>query len=281
MRKRFKKPKPIKKVKPPLAPMAIGDIVEVAGFRDFWQTSHDTFPDFYRCVGRLTDLINKFRNAPGQGAMEARVIHSMVGLAGNSFGALIVLGLNGYGHDAMRITRSMFETLVNAKWIKLHPTEAQDYVDFTWVRKWETYEYFRQYAPQDIPAVPEDKVNELMAQVARVRPRFENRNGQLRKTWCSTPFRTCCEAVGLGQYYPTFYAQASDLQHGNIQALVAQAEDELTIKPAPSLGSLDVALRIGHLSVLGVFDVFNDIAALGFEADLRAAMEDFNKAWQH
>jgi len=277
MSKHFKRPKPL--VKKAMVPSQAADgVVSVVGFRNSWQTSHDEFPDFFRCVGTLTGLINKFRNNEVQGT-EARVIHSMANLVGNSFGALVVLGLNGYGHDAMRITRSMFETMVNAKYIQLHPEEAQDYLDFCWVRKNETYEYFKKYAPAEIASIPQEKVDHLFAEVNRVKPRFSNRNGQLRKTWCKTDFRTCCEAVGLGEYYPTFYADASDFEHGNIQALVAQAEESLTITAAPSLGSVKKALQIGHLSVLGVLDVLNDVAALGLDDEVRTAAKDFQKAW--
>jgi hypothetical protein len=277
MSKRFKRPKTIKKAKPPaVAPS--GDSVAIAGFKDFWQTSHDEFPEFFACVGRLTALINKFRSAPVNGTVP-RVIHTMAGLVSNSFGALVVLGLNGYGHDAMRITRSMFETMVNAKYIKLHPEEADDYLAFHWVRKKETFDYFKKYAPGEVAGIPQEKVDALLAEFDAVKAQFMNKNGQLRKTWCKTHFRTCTEAVGLGEYYPTFYAEASDFQHGNIQALVAQTEDSLMIAPAPSLGSAKKALQIGHLSVLGVLDVLNDVAALGIDEDLKTAAQDFQKAW--
>jgi hypothetical protein len=277
MSKHFKKPKPIKKAKPD-SKLRDKDIVATAGFRSFSQTAHDELPDFFRSVSPLTAVINKFRNAPVNGKV-ARVIHSMAALVSNSFGALVVLGLNGYGHDAMRITRSMFETMVNAKYIKLHPEEVEDYLDFHLVRKMETYEYFKKYAPGELADIPEEKVRGLMVEFEAIKGRFMNKNGQLRKTWCRTGFRTCAEAVGLAEYYPTFYAEASDFEHGNIQAVIGQTEESLVIAAAPSLGSMNKALEIGHLSVIGILGVLNDVATLGFDEDMKTAMLNFQRAW--
>src|SRR5262249_14385171 len=153
------------------------------GFKDFWETAYNEFPHFFGCVASLTALINKIRKAPVEG-VPARVIHSMACLVSNSFGSLLILALNGYGHDAMRVTRSMFEILVNAKYIELRPTEAQDYVDFHWVRKYKTYEYFKKHSPESLDSMPQQKVDELLAKVQEVRPRFENANGKLREAWC-------------------------------------------------------------------------------------------------
>jgi hypothetical protein len=277
MAKRFKKPKPVKRSKP--SPAALGgEVVTVVGFEDFWQTSYDAFPDFFGCMGRVNALMNKFRNAPVNGKLPL-VIHAMAALVSNSFGAIVVLGANGYGHDAVRITRSMFETMVNAKYIKLRPDEVDDYLDFHWVRKMEIYEYFKQYAPSELSGVPQAEIAALIAEFDAVKAKFTNRNGKARKAWCKNTFRACTEAVGLTEYYPTFYAEASDFAHGNIKALIAQTEQSLMVKAAPSLCSVKTALRIGHLSLLGVLDVLNDVAALGFDQEIKDAGKDFQKVW--
>ena len=47
--------------------------------------------------------------------------------AANSYGALLTLVLNGYGQDAMKIARSIYETELNGFWLKNHPEDLDDF----------------------------------------------------------------------------------------------------------------------------------------------------------
>jgi hypothetical protein len=64
------------------------------------------------------------------------------------------LALNGYGHDAMRIARGMYEAAVNATYLKLHPDEIDDYVDYHWVIQKKLYDYMQRYDPELLGKIP-------------------------------------------------------------------------------------------------------------------------------
>jgi hypothetical protein len=78
----------------------------------------------------------------------------LAAIAANSFAALITLALNGYGHDAMRIARGMYEAAVNATYLKLHPDEIDDYVDYHWVIQKKLYDYMQRYDPELLGKIP-------------------------------------------------------------------------------------------------------------------------------
>jgi hypothetical protein len=59
----------------------------------------------------------------------------MVAAASNTAGALQVLVLNGYGHDAMKLGRSIFEIEVNIAWFHLHPEEIEDFTEYHHIKQ--------------------------------------------------------------------------------------------------------------------------------------------------
>jgi alanine racemase len=54
----------------------------------------------------------------------------MAAAASNTHGALLTLVLNGYGHDAMKVARSLFEIEINIIRLKAHPDEIEDFLVF-------------------------------------------------------------------------------------------------------------------------------------------------------
>jgi hypothetical protein len=88
----------------------------VAGFPEFWQKAHDRYPRFFEAADHLMPLVNTILAKPVGGQLQ-RIFHYMTAIASNSLGSLITLALNGYGHDAVRIARGMFETAVNAAYL--------------------------------------------------------------------------------------------------------------------------------------------------------------------
>lgn len=209
------------------------------------------------------------------------VVRFTAALIANSFGAIVLLGTNGYGRDAVRIARGMFEAAVNARYLQLNPAEVDDYLDFYWIRKGAIHEYFRKYSPSSLETLPGDVVAEMLSEIALVKPRFTDRRGKVRTSWSKTNLRARADAVGLGEYYPTFYANVSDLHHGNIHALLMtkSATEALQVDFAPSSDSVGTAFGMGHLAVLHVLATLNDVAELGMDRQLGDAGKAYNEVW--
>ena len=80
----------------------------IAGFPRFWQEAHDVQPDLFEALHDIGPLATKLFSKPVQGSLH-RVLHYLAVLVSNSLGAVVTLCLNGYGADAVKIARSMFE----------------------------------------------------------------------------------------------------------------------------------------------------------------------------
>ena len=281
--KRMKKPKALSRRKrSPESSVAVvaGFPGVIAGFPEFWQKAYDHCPRFFEAAYDLVPLLNKFLQQSVKGPLPF-VEYFLTAIVANSFGALITLALNGYGHDAVRVARGMYEAAVNAAYLKLHPTEVDDYIDFHWVRQKKLHDYFLQYSPSDLSRIPAERIAEMNAELAKVAHRFQDSRGRFRNSWCKKDLRARAEEAGFGQLYPTFYAQASGIHHGDIGGLIAQsAKDALQVELAPSFAGMEDALIMGHNAVLHVLDSLNEVAELKMDKELGEARDGFMKAWK-
>jgi hypothetical protein len=276
-KKTFKKPKAIRIRAPNTLRVPPGGIV--AGFPEFWQRAHDAFPQFFAATDHLVPLVNAVLAEP-IGSHLPRILHCMTAIISNSLGSLITLALNGYGHDAVRIARGMFENSVNAAYLAKHPTEVQDYNDYHWIRQRRLLDYMRQDAPALFQLLKQSDIDDIDAEYAKVVPRFTSSNGRVRKDWCAKDLRQRAEGVGMGKLYPTFYGYASSIHHGDIGGLAAQiSTGNFQTEIAPSFHAIRDALIMGHQSVIVVLANFNDVAALGLADEIKAAVEGFQKTW--
>jgi hypothetical protein len=243
--KKFRKPKDL------VRKMALGTPLVrpggvIAGFPEFWQKSNDAFQGFFEATDHLVPLVNTVLAKPIGGQLP-RVLHYMTAIISNSLGSLITLALNGYGHDAVRISRGMFETSVNAAYLAKYPTEAEDYLNYHWIRQRRYLDYMRTDDPARFQQLKQSEIDEMDAEYAKVVSRFTDSKGKVRKDWCSKNFRQRSEAVGMGKFYPTFYAYASSIHHGDISGLAAQVSTaKFRAEIAPSFQAIRDALIMGH-----------------------------------
>lgn len=252
----------------------------IAGFPEFWQKAHDKYPLFFKAAKELMPLENEIFKKPASEPLH-KVLRHIAKIVSNSLGALITLVLNGYGNDAMKIARGMFEGAVTVGYLKGHPEQVEDYLDFHWIRQKRLYDYMKKSDPDLLQRVSPEKIAEMKRQLAVVAPRFTGSRGKLRNSWSKVKLRQMAEEVGLGDLYPTFYSFASSMHHIDIGGLFSQAEDEtLDVDVAPSDKWLGDALIIGHNTVLHVLHDYNEVAQLGFDKELEKAFSAFQVAWQ-
>jgi hypothetical protein len=94
--------------------------------------------------------------------------------AAHSHGALLTLVLNGYGNDAVKIARSIYEAELNILWLKNHPADVEDFVDYNIIQQ---KQYYDAMDDEQKKAISQERLDELDQEYASVLPRFtSNRN---------------------------------------------------------------------------------------------------------
>jgi hypothetical protein len=275
--KKFKKPKPLPSKKPPSLPIPPGGIIP--GFPEFWQRSHNAFPRFFEATEHLIPLVNDILQKPVSDQLP-RLLHYMTAIISNSLGSLIILSLNGYGHDAIRVSRGMFETSVNGAYLAKNPTEVEDFVDYHWINQRKLLDYLREDDPALFQQLNQTDIDDIDREYAKVVPRFSNKKGDVRRNWCAKNLRQRAESVGMGKLYPTFYGFASSIHHGDFSGLASQiSAGKFVAHVAPSLFGVKDALLMGHQSVLVIISNFNGVGKFGFDTEIQKACDFFQNAW--
>jgi Family of unknown function (DUF5677) len=137
-----------------------------AGFPEMWQPVYDKYKLFFDCAEKLAPIVSEMIQTPVQG-MLLQMVGQMTAAAANTHGALLTLVLNGYGHDAMKLARSLFEIELNILRLKAHPDEIADFVDYSVIQQKQLYDMLDDDQKKQ---QPQRRYDEMMAEYNSVLP---------------------------------------------------------------------------------------------------------------
>lgn len=63
----------------------------------------------------------------------------------------MTLVLNGYGMDAMKVARSIYETDLNIFWLKNHPEDLADFLDYNIIHQKQLYDEMSEEQQRRVP----------------------------------------------------------------------------------------------------------------------------------
>jgi hypothetical protein len=251
------------------------------GYPDFWPVvlrKHERFLALTQTIGPLIDdLFSEAHTEPLH-----KVCRHLSKMVANSVGAVLLLGMNGYGHDGIKIARTMFEAAVTVAYLRKHPDEFDDYFDFHFIVAMQRHRYMENHAPEHLKKVTAKAIAESKKGYARVVSRF-TANGRVRGRWSKKYFSQICADLGLEEHYLSFYALASNITHANISGVMAQADPEpgvLDVDIAPSEQFVDMALRTAHFAFVLSSSEYIALARPEKQAIAHKLDNDFVSAWK-
>lgn len=252
--------------------------VKQVGYPDFWPVVLERHKKLFAVTQTLGPTIDDLFSVAHTEPLH-KVCRHLAKMVANSVGAVLLLGMNGYGVDAIKIARTMFESAVTLAYLRKHPDEFDDYYDFHFIVGMKRHQYMEKYAPQHLKRVTPEAIDSIKKGYARVESRFK---GRVR--WSEGPFSQLCADVGLEAHYLSFYALASNITHANISGVMAQADPEpgvLDVDLAPSEQFLKEAFITAHgMFVLAVSEY---VALVRPEKQSVAdkIQSDFDTAWKN
>src|SRR6185437_9197565 len=110
------------------------------GYPDFWPIAYREHEKFFEAADKTEPLMNEIFSV-GQADPMHKVLRHLSKMVSNSFSALLILGINGFGNDAMKLARGMFEIALTVAYLKQHPEEFDDYMDYHWIIAMKRHEY--------------------------------------------------------------------------------------------------------------------------------------------
>ena len=174
------------------------------------------------------------------------VIDALCTLCAEDFNQVRLLSANGCGHGALTILRGMFEKLVTARYLELHPHEVYKFWDYHVVKvsKLKLDDILKKLDP-DGSKLAQFKV----ASKQGGRKRLQNR-------WTNIDFVRMAEEVGLGEYVRNAYHFPLEFAHPSVIAVLSlfeRIDGQLTIKEnGPQPDSAKMALSMAHFFLLNI-----------------------------
>ena len=255
--------------------------VEQVGYPDFWPIVLEKHKKFFVVTQNLGPTIDDLFSVAHTEPFH-KVARHLAKMVANSVGAVLLLGMNGYGVDAIKIARTMFESAVTLAYLRKHPDEFDDYFDFHFIVGMKRHRYMEKHAPQRIKQLTPEAIDSIKNGYARVVSRFTV-NGKVRGRWSKRPFSQLCADVGLEEHYLSFYALASDITHTNISGVMAQSNPEpgvLDVDLAPSQRFLGMAFTIAHGMFVRAVSEYVALARPEKQPVADKIESDFMTAWK-
>jgi hypothetical protein len=258
--------------------------IQQVGYPDFWPISLEKNRRFFLVTQNVGTTINEVF---GVGMTEPlhKVARHLSKMVANSMSAVMVLGLNGFGIDGLKVARSMFEMSVTVAYLRKHPEELDDFLDFHFIVGMKRHEYIEKYAPHLLNRITPEAVASIRNGYARVSPRYMNKNGKVRGRWSKKSFGAICFDVDpkLGELYLTLYDLTSRVIHGDISGVAAQSDPEpgvLDVDIAPSEKFVALALMTAHGAFVRATSEYITIARPELQPIADSLEEDFVTAWK-
>jgi hypothetical protein len=249
----------------------------VAGFPDMWKPVYSRYKGFFDCAFRLQPMVRDMCNRPVEGHL-LHIVGRMAAAAANSYGALLTLALNGYGQDAMKIARSLFEIELNILRLKTHPEELNDFLNFHFIQQKLLYDTFDEEQKQQTTP---DQYQRMMDDYNRVLPDFlhDKKNQIPRNEWCKETLYKRAKEAGPEMLflYRTFYRHASSIHHMDVGGVISTIDSEMHAYMAPSWEYIEDAL-VASACVLRIIGYFDEMANLGLKERLEGPSEAYVKA---
>jgi len=184
---------------------------------------------------------------PETRALERTLRYFAVCLA-NSSVAVATFCCDGFGADALKISRSMFENYLTFRYLLLRPKELNDFLSFDAVARHKRLQCYKEKFPRMYSMFSADQIKAVEKNYSAVRKNFLSRNGKTRDRWCRHDLAEMARITGRVEMYDVFYRHASSVLHIDPMGLAMLIDGTtLEVQPGPTARHIGVAMRMATL----------------------------------
>ncbi len=233
--------------------------VDSDSYADFAAWVASDFSEFFAAHREIEAAVANIFQYPAPDRAKALCQH-LAKMVANSFSAVVLLGSHGFGSEAMKLVRSMFEASITLAHLSRHPEDADDYFEYYWVVQHHRLKYTQKHTPNSADL---EMVDRVAGEFARVSPRFLGPKKTPRSTWSKQSLAQLAEGVGRSHEYDLLYRFGSDIQHAGIAGLFAQLDPEpgvIDADIAPSHKWVKEAFTNAHLQIVVTLNDYVEFA---------------------
>lgn len=193
---------------------------------EWFAQTHQSFID---CLPNLNKLLatSFLREYSTKLTSQDFVILSLSKLCSDNFEEIILLCTNGYCDGALVILRSMFEKLVNARYLHVHPEKTESFLNFFFVHMRTVKNLIKNIFGEEHLS---DYYKTLVeTNFDRVRHQFSYKTSKnkekTRSSWSDKGLVDMALEVGLKEYLVLAYYLPIERAHPSVPSVMSQAKD--------------------------------------------------------
>jgi Family of unknown function (DUF5677) len=253
---------------------------------------------FLQKLPNLLDVVNAaFTRHVTLAAVTDRLVFSLGSSCAEDFGEILLLCGNGYGIGAKKILRGMYERAVTAWHLHNHPEDAENFIDFGWVREYQFMKKLKEAFGENLfDDHPDRRKNfeEARAKYEKAKQKFMvacKKCGTKRPnhTWTKLDFVTMArkvEILGEPALIMAAYDDPTQQAHATMSALLAKMKQRPTggVAFGRDLEREGQAVKGVLVTAHGILLAVLELQLVHFglktlEQPLRCCSQDFNEIW--
>jgi hypothetical protein len=254
---------------------------------EFWEK--EGFPKFVRfweVHHRLADALSRFTlNADEPKDANESIIRTLCVFTGIAFADVSMLIAHGHGIGAKKVARTCLEYAINAEYLRLEPSEHNDYLDWNLIEQHRKLNFMQKYMPKEFAALDPAMVADTENNYKAIKARFEvpNKKGRLRSSWCKLNLHDRATKTNFEEMYLAVYGSASELSHGSFGGLAQHVESIVgeNWQPAlpPSITGCALALQIVHYCTFRAVQTIVQLKGVESTPPRSVLKNDYDYAW--
>jgi hypothetical protein len=216
-----------------------------------------------------------------------------------TYQAIGLLCSAGFVEDAESLSRTLFEILLQACWMKSDPKRrARSFAEHSPVRQYNLYLRMRKLKSPQMSAVV-SRIESKTAQLAEMKRQYDEFKMQflkpgrksvkspddLSENWWGNSIRWLGEKLGMEDHYATVYWSQSDLVHTgstSIRDYLKRNQDgwQANCYPTPENADCELTALWASGWVIGIVEVLNDAWSLRLDSEIARALQEFDRFGQ-
>lgn len=251
-----------------------------------------THERYLECLPTLQEAIKVafIRNYPSKMTNADLIILSLSKLCWDGFGQVQLLCANRCGSGAFIVLRSMFENLVNARYLHMYPEKAERFLEFFFV-------HMRTIRNHIGKAYGEDKLSDdykllVETNFNQVRDKFSYTTGKgkekTKASWSDKSLVDMAIEVGLRAYIVLAYYLPIERAHPSVPTVMSQSKGLgggrralFNIEPEQERKEASDALMIAHKVIIEMLILQHEYFRIArLRGLIGQCLDDYTKAWQ-
>ena len=254
---------------------------------EFWRK--EGLPRFVRFWEVCNDLFHALNNLTLNAGIPSdkneSLIRTLAILTGIGFADVTMLVAHGHGMGAQKIARTCLEYAINAEYLRLNPSEHEDFLAWSWVEQHRKLNFMRKYMPAEFTALDLAMVTDSEKHYQKFKTRFSSpKKKSLRQSWCKLNLRERAVVADFEEMYSAAYGSASELSHGSFGGIAQHVEHVVgdNWQPAipPCLTGCALALQIAHYCAFRVLQTLVLLKGVESTPPRSVLKDQYDYVWQ-